>query len=243
MTYSGFHGRFNLPLTLGLGLASGLSHRAVGSGEIGAALAVFVLVFLFAAPWDNWAVQRGIWGFDPHRTGARIGWLPWEEYLFFLWQSFHVVATVWLLFRFFPGLRTGAETPVAPITGFLVLGVAAGTASVVHRWREKPRSPRWGYAWHLLAWFLPLISVQWAVAPGLLFRLLPVVGGAALFWGTYYTVVDCFAVRSGIWFFDPKQIQGSRLFGILPWEEAVFFYLTSLLVAQSFVLLLPAACR
>ena len=241
MTYLGFHLRFNLPPTVLLAFL--LRGGGISLAEIVAALAVFLVVFLFAAPWDNWAVQRGIWGFDEHRTGARIGWLPWEEYLFFIWQSVNVVGTVLWLFRFRPEWRTGGMTPVSPLTGFVVLAVLVGTAAVVHGWKRKVRSPRWGYAWHLLSWFLPVIAVQWAIAPGLLAGLFPVIGVAGLFWGTYYTLADLFAVRSGIWYFDPKQIDGKRLFGILPWEEAAFFYLTSLLVGQSYVLLLPAVSR
>jgi hypothetical protein len=30
---------------------------------------------------------------------------------------------------------------------------------------------------------------------------------------------------------------------VMPWEEAAFFYITSLLVAQTFLILLPAGLR
>ncbi|SDU23847.1 putative membrane protein [Verrucomicrobium sp. GAS474] len=246
MTYLGFHARFNLPPTLLLAFLLG-RHWEGGLSFFGlnlvAAAIVCLLVFLFASPWDNWAVQQGIWGFTPHRTGRRIGWLPWEEYLFFLWQSVNVVGTVALLFFLRPGWRTGEATPLSPLNGLGVLAILAGWAAVLHWWREKPRSPRWGYAWHLFSWFLPVIAFQWAIAPALLFHQLPVIACAGALWGTYYTVADLVAVRSGIWFFDPKQITGVRLGGILPWEEAAFFYVTSWLVAQSFVMLLPAAGR
>ena len=60
--------------------------------------------------------------------------------------------------------------------------------------------------------------------------------------GIYYTLADLVAVRAGTWFFDEKQITGVKLGGVLPWEEIAFFFLTSLLVAQSYLLLLPAIC-
>jgi hypothetical protein len=34
-----------------------------------------------------------------------------------------------------------------------------------------------------------------------------------------------------------------KLGGVLPWEEIAFFFLTSLLVAQSYLLLLPGDLR
>ena len=61
--------------------------------------------------------------------------------------------------------------------------------------------------------------------------------------GIYYVLADLVAVRAGTWFFDEKQITGVKLAGVLPWEEIVFFFLTSLLVAQSYVLLLPGDLR
>ncbi|HEY8965702.1 MAG TPA: lycopene cyclase domain-containing protein, partial [Candidatus Methylacidiphilales bacterium] len=109
MTYLGFHARFNLPASLLLAALLGWKGGPAWA-EVGTALAVLVPVYLFATPWDNWAVQRGIWGFDEHRTGARVGWLPWEEYLFFGWQSLNVAGTVSLLFRLVPDWKRGGET-------------------------------------------------------------------------------------------------------------------------------------
>ena len=64
-----------------------------------ALLAVLTAVVLFwTSPWDNLAVEMGFWGFDPGRvSGLRIGWLPIEEYAFFLLQTW--VAALFLLRR------------------------------------------------------------------------------------------------------------------------------------------------
>jgi lycopene cyclase domain-containing protein len=61
--------------------------------------------------------------------------------------------------------------------------------------------------------------------------------------GTYLCLADWYAIQKGIWFFDPKQITGWKIAGEMPWEEAAFFYITSLLVAQTFLILLPATLR
>jgi lycopene cyclase domain-containing protein len=61
--------------------------------------------------------------------------------------------------------------------------------------------------------------------------------------GTILSLADVWAVRRGIWFFDERQVTGLKFGGILPWEEVAFFYLTSLLVAQSIVLFVPESLR
>jgi len=240
MTYFQFHLLFNLPVTIVLYLLT----RGSWTGAEGIAVAeVLAAVMVFTSPWDNWAVQKGIWDFPPTRTLGRIGYLPWEEYLFFIWQTVNVIGLVSWVLQVFPGLRSHLETPVGPGNGSAVVVLLAGWFSIGKFIRRKNLSPRWNYARHLLFWFVPVIAIQWAVAPGLFLALAPVLGIATLFWGTYYVVADLIAVRAGIWYFDPKQITGVKLAGILPWEEIAFFYLTSLLVAQSYLLLAPVVAR
>lgn len=96
----------------------------------------------------------------------------------------------------------------------------------------------WHYFLHLTLWAVPLIAGQWFFGARRFRRnlraiVLPAVAGAV-----FFSVCDSVAVRAGIWFFDPKQNLGIFL-GPLPLEEVLFFFLTSWLVAQSLILLLP----
>jgi lycopene cyclase domain-containing protein len=101
---------------------------------------------------------------------------------------------------------------------------------------------KWNYFLHLTLWFGPVILGQWAIGRRVFRRNLAAVFGPALIGGTFFAIIDAVAVRRGIWFFDEKQIL-NLFIGPLPVEEVLFFYMTSLLVSQSFVLLLPADCR
>ncbi|MBV9127008.1 MAG: lycopene cyclase domain-containing protein [Verrucomicrobia bacterium] len=101
---------------------------------------------------------------------------------------------------------------------------------------------RWHYFLHLVLWAVPLIVLQWIPGWRVLRRhwravVVPALGGVF-----FFSCCDAFAVRAGLWFFDPKQILGWHL-GPLPVEEVLFFFLTSWLVAQSLVLMLPARLR
>ena len=101
---------------------------------------------------------------------------------------------------------------------------------------------KWHYFVHLTAWTVPVVALQWAIGWRIFRRnlravVLPAVAGAV-----FFSLIDQVAVRGGLWFFDPRQILGWYI-GWLPVEEVLFFLLTSLLVSQSFVLLLPQTCR
>lgn len=98
------------------------------------------------------------------------------------------------------------------------------------------------YLFHILLWMVPVVAIQWALAWRAFTRNLKAVVIPPLIAGTYYTIADSFAVRDGIWFFDNDRIL--QIFvGPLPIEEILFFYLTALLVSQSFVMFLPARLR
>jgi lycopene cyclase domain-containing protein len=148
------------------------------------------------------------------------------------------------LFRFFPDWLTGLETGLDR-GALLLLGASLVPWLLVAlqaRWLRRKVGPRVNYALHLV-WFLPVIYAQWIVAPPLFFLHAGLLALVTAAFGIYYTLADLAAVRSGTWFFDEKQITGLKLFGRLPWEEIAFFFLTSLLVAQSYLLLAPPDAR
>lgn len=91
MTYFQFHLFFNLPALL---LLLWLTRRRLESSHWKWIVVLCLIVFAATTPWDNWAVHRGIWGFDWERTtpisvtafGSQ--WrLPAEEYAFFIIET------------------------------------------------------------------------------------------------------------------------------------------------------------
>ncbi len=203
-------------------------------------IAVVVAALVFTTPWDNLAAKRGIWGFPRDKYTRRLGYLPVEEYLFFVLQTVAVMLGVRLCFHLQPHWQQHVVTMLTKWTALgsaasVIIWIALGRA--LARWGHA-HGPRLNYVLHL-AWFLPVIYLQWVIAPLLIERHLGLVALLTAAFGLYYTAADYLAVRAGLWFFDEKQINGWKLAGLLPWEEAAFFFLTSLLVAQSYLMLLP----
>jgi lycopene cyclase domain-containing protein len=240
MTYFRFHAYFNFPVLLLL--LTWPSGRAWGGAQWLAAGWVFLAVYAFTTPWDNYAVARGIWDFADDKHWKRLWRLPVEEYLFFGLQTLEVL----LLVNGLIGFLGPSHTWAMPALGSgLVLGslgvLAVGWAFTAVAGSERPR--RFNYAWHLLYWFLPILAAQWIIGWGILAPRYMLLVIPTLIIGSWLTFADILAVRSGLWFFDHQQVTGLRLAKVLPWEEAAFFFLTSLLVAQSYLLLLPESAR
>ena len=242
MTYLRFHLIFNLPLLIALAALSGAAPWT--SGEIEALGLVLLAVLLFTTPWDNLAAKWGIWGFPREKYSVRLGYLPIEEYAFFLLQSVNVMLAVRAIFHFEPDWQLGQQTQVGKWTLIcLAASLIPWTLVAIQlRWLRHKCGPRVNYAAHL-AWFLPVVYAQWVLAPPLFWEHAGLLALVTAAFGIYYTLADLVAVRAGTWFFDEKQITGVKLGGVLPWEEIAFFFLTSLLVAQSYLLLLPEDLR
>ncbi|MCC7367493.1 MAG: lycopene cyclase domain-containing protein [Chloroflexi bacterium] len=64
-----------------------LLHRHLTTGYLRVVGLMALAAFVYATPWDNLIVAQGVWTYDPQRVvGVILGWVPLEEYLFFLLQ-------------------------------------------------------------------------------------------------------------------------------------------------------------
>ncbi len=218
------------------GLLSGERGRLAGRVVAGHIL----LALIYTTPWDNYLVATRVWWYDPALvTGLTIGWVPLEEYGFFVLQT--LMTGMWTLVC----LRWSGE-PLAgsPERPRLRWGWFAGLAAA------------WLGVWALLLWggepfrYLTLI-LTWALVPLLLQAafgadilatywraLVPAVGIPTVYlWG-----VDALAISSGTWTISPSQTLGWGL-GVLPLEEMTFFLVTNMLVGLGVTLMLAPASQ
>lgn len=249
MTYLGFHLVFTLPwlalllFWLARRLRSG-GPLAPGSGRgdrfAVAALLVHVLIaVIYTTPWDNYLVARGVWDYPPGRVLFTIGYVPIEEYLFFVIQT--AATGLWLLWLM---SRSPAPAPPPSGTGLRtrVLGVALWllVAGVGVLALTRPAGTYLGL---ILAWAGPVLALQWGFGGDLLLRRLRLVLAAVTLPTLYLWLADRFAIADGIWWIDPASTLGVAPLG-LPLEEAIFFLVTNLLVVFGMTVALdPEAAR
>lgn len=187
-----------------------------------------LLALVYTSPWDNYLVATGVWWYNPDLVlGFTLGFVPFEEYLFFVGQTLLLGLSL---------LAAGRLSPVPALSfrsrPFLRLGSAGLTLVIwlfgllLLLWDHHPGTYMgleltWGMV-PLLIQFTFGADILWHHRRPILWTLLP---------GTLYlSCADAFAIRSGTWTIDPKQTLGVTLGGILPLEEFVFFLLTSSMV-------------
>lgn len=250
MTYAQFHVAFTLPWLVLLGYAA-VRARAVGrpiAGDMGrgdrfavlALLVHVVIAFAYTTPWDNYLVYREVWGYPAGRVLATIGYVPVEEYAFFVIQTLGTGLFLFALARGFgpqdhhdPG-RAGVRVRVV---GTLVLLALAALGVLAMS------TDRGLYLGLITAWALPVIALQWAFGGDLLARRARFVALGVTIPTLYLWVADRLAIGWNIWWISPEHTIGWRPFG-LPVEEALFFVVTNVLIVFGLTLALhPTSMR
>ncbi len=190
-----------------------------------------LIALTYTTPWDNYLVYRGVWSYGPDRVLGTIGYVPFEEYLFFLLQPL-------LIGSLFLGLSSKLSATSHRIgwhRSHLAGVLFYGTLTLMGIWALS--FSRGLYAGLILTWAGPVLIGQWAIG-GSLFRAYWRPFFKALVLGTVYLwLADALAIADGIWTIHPTTSSG-LLLGNLPVEEALFFLVTNLMVLQGLILLL-----
>jgi putative membrane protein len=203
--------------------------------------ALVSVALLYTTPWDNYLVATGVWWYDPELvTGVTLGWVPIEEYAFFVLQT--LLTGFWALW-----VRARMSPPASE--------ARQGLGSMSVPWRK------WvlligGGSWLATLALLPMpwqsitylvLILGWALPP----MLVQLLFGADILWARrrrlaiaivpptlYLWLVDFLAIRSGTWTLDPTQTLGWALGGVLAVEEMVFFLVTNVLIVCGLFLVL-----
>ena len=176
-------------------------------------------------------MAREVWTYPPGRVLATVGWVPVEEYAFFVIQT--VLAGLWL--RLFQARWSRVPAPAARSArwpGVAVFGALslAGVAMLV-------AAGHWLYLGLIVAWAFPVLTLMWAVGGELIWARRRLVAVTVVPVSLYLWVADWFAItQAGIWTITDATRTGWEIVG-LPVEEALFFVVTTLLVAQGLVML------
>lgn len=238
MTYLQFHFVYILPPIILLALLQARPVAGIGAREAFKWLgAILVIAFTYTTPWDNYLVYRNVWGYGPDRVIATIGYVPIEEYMFFILQPI-LVGLFYFLLR---GRGWLASPPKAMPGWFRPLGVGAalalaalGAAFLV----TPPENTL--YMGLILAWAMPVLAGLFWVGADKVWTDRRRTFAAVMVPTVWLWFADRMAIADGIWYIADATRLGIDPLG-LPIEEATFFLVTSALCAVGLALFLPSA--
>lgn len=204
-------------------------------------IGICVVAFAYTTPWDNYLVATRVWWYDPDLvTGLVFGYVPVEEYTFFvLLPIFACLLTLWLM-RLLPLGAPLADARFAlRVRAFstLVVGVLWMVSVLVLLLTFVDGAyAEWTYLALLLSWALIPIGIQCAFGADILLRHWRVVTLAIALATVYLSATDAVAIQAGTWTINAEQSLPIYLLGVLPIEEGVFFLMVSTLSIFGLVL-------
>lgn len=195
-----------------------------------------ILAVTYTTPWDNYLVATGVWFYNPDLvTGILIGYVPIEEYTFFVLETLLSGLWWWFLARrisqpkeeFKPNKQI-----VYLCASFLAFAWLLFT--YIFFSDNKPLT----YLSITLFWALPAIFPQILYGADILWHHRKLVFWSIFAPGAYLSLMDIVALTDTTWSIAKDQTTGSLFFGILPLEEVVFFFITNILITFGMTLLL-----
>jgi len=242
MTYFGILGLFLLPplLFLLLWVPRDIWHWIwYGGRPINWAPYLYILLnialaLIYTTPWDNYLVATGVWWYDPELvTGLTLGWVPIEEYIFFILQT--ALTGLWALavqryiLKEKPMIKQNPRLCLLS-SGFLATGWLFSVVLLLSDWQAAT------YLALILSWALIPVLIQVAFGADILLAywrsLVLIIWIPTL----YLWLLDAMALAGGIWTIDPAQTTGLKL-GAIPIEEMLFFFITNLIIAFGMMLM------
>lgn len=194
------------------------------------------LAFTYTTPWDNYLVASKVWWYDRKLVkGIILGYVPLEEYTFFILQTLLTGQWVLTLTRY---LKPGEDRPAHP---WRIRGAMTGVLAAIWLWSvwnllRGPKSRT--YLGLTLAWALPPIMLQTAFGGDILWQQRKLVALGILPATLYLGVADSLAIDSGTWQISPEKTVNYHIAGRLPLEEGLFFLLTNTLITFGMTLVL-----
>jgi len=193
-----------------------------------------VIAVIWTTPWDNYLVATNVWWYDTELvTGIVFGYVPIEEYTFFVVQPIMTGLLLLLLMRRMPlAPQVDVHPNRARVIGLNVIGVIWLGSIVLLLFGVDAGT----YLGLELVWALPPVMLQLAFGADILWRHRRMIVVTIVMTTVYLALADALAIESGTWTIDPEQSFEIYLGGVLPIEELIFFLLTNTLVVLGITL-------
>ncbi|KAI9263071.1 phytoene synthase [Sporodiniella umbellata] len=179
-----------------------------------------------ASVWDNYIVYHKAWSYCPTCVVAVIGYVPLEEYMFFVIMTLMTVAFTNLVMRWrLPSTFIEPRTSLVQTIGVRALPILGLLWVAVKAWRAAWPAQRLFYGGCILWYTCPVLALLWYGGGEYILRrpisVLISIGVPTLFlcW------VDKVAIRAGVWHISLRTSTGYFVCADLPLEECMFFAL------------------
>lgn len=195
-----------------------------------------LMALIYTTPWDNYLVATGVWYYNPELvTGITLGYVPIEEYTFFIVET--ILSGMWWWFlarRIAEPTSAFKPSKIGRLVAFGILFAVWAVFTYLFFFSGD----EWNYLAIILFWALPAIFPQFLFGADILWHYRKLVFATIFIPGLYLSLIDIIALNDTTWSISKDQTLGILFFNILPLEEVVFFFVTNVLIGFGMTLML-----
>lgn len=228
LTYIDVHLRYTLPAIVALAL---IARPFVDRSEVFKFAVISSIALAYTTPWDNYIIYNGAWTYPADRVLAVVGYVPVEEYAFFVLQT--VLTGLWTL------LCVRWSTPCSNfnydershrLIRWTPIGAMVAITAVGYR-MAVPGQPTF-YLGCILIWVCPVLLFMWFGGGNYFVRKIVSSSVAIIVPTVYLCWVDRIAIRDDVWHIEEATSLNVFVVEHLPVEEAFFFFATNLIIVM-----------
>lgn len=190
---------------------------------------VCTMAFVYTTPWDNYIIFHNAWTYKPENILAVVGYVPVEEYMFFVVQT--VMTSLWALictrwssacfdFNF-------NKTSYSLIRWIPILFLALTT---IQGYNMATPGKNTFYLGCILWWSCPVIMFLWYGAGNYFVKKSTLTAIAVIVPTLYLCWIDRIALRDDVWHINEKTSLNIFVTDNLPFEECLFFLITNVII-------------
>ncbi|XP_031621320.1 bifunctional lycopene cyclase/phytoene synthase-like [Contarinia nasturtii] len=228
LTYLQVHIYYTLPPTILLYL---LMRPLIGSFDKIKMMVLCVMAVLYTTPWDNYIIYNKAWWYRKDAVIGTIGYVPIEEYLFFVIQTIHTTLWTSLCSRWtLHSLHLkNYNRPKFHLIRYGVIAISL--VFIVAGYRHAIPATKPFYLGCMTCWVFVVVTLLWYMSGPYIVKRYKATLISILVPSIYLCYVDLIALRARVWHIN--EATSLEIFPIedLPLEEILFFFFSNMIVA------------
>lgn len=229
LTYMQVHLYYTLPPTIILYL---LLRPLITSFDKLKILILCILAVSYTTPWDNYIIYHKAWWYRKDAVIGTIGYVPIEEYIFFIVQTtltslWTICCSRWTLNSLY--LRNSKSLKFQLIK---YVGIISIAIPLIWGWYNAIPATKSFYLGSILWWSLLIVIMLWyLVSSHIAPRYLQILF-SFVFPSLYLCYVDVIALRARVWHINERTSFEIFVVSELPLEEVVFFFVANFMIVM-----------
>lgn len=226
LTYIDVHSIYTLPVIIVLAL---ITWPFLSRFELFKITFICTMAFVYTTPWDNYIIFHDAWKYKPENVLAIIGYVPVEEYMFFIIQT--IITSLWTLIctKWSPAcFNFNYDKQSYTLIRWIPISALAWMAYQGHRIAVPGKDTF--YLGCILWWSCPVIMFLWYGAGNYFVIKLRSTTVAIVVPTLYMCWVDQIALNNYVWHINEKTSLNIFIAKDLPFEEFLFFFITNMII-------------